>query len=66
MLGLFDKFQPKFVKQYANIGEQIRQGLVAYRDEVQTGEFPSNEHSFAIPEAEFEEFLRLVKRDESF
>ncbi len=64
MLGLFDKFQPKFVKQYANIGEQITQGLVAYRDEVQTGEFPSEEHSFAIPEAEFEEFLRLVRQDE--
>ena len=66
MLGLFDKFQPKFVKQYANIGEQITQGLTAYRDEVQASVFPADEHSFAIPEAEFEEFLRLVKRDEYF
>jgi 3-methyl-2-oxobutanoate hydroxymethyltransferase len=64
MLGLFDKFQPKFVKQYANIGEQIMQGLVAYRDEVKTRDFPSEEHSFAMPEAEFEEFLSLVRQDE--
>ena len=66
MLGLFDKFQPKFVKQYANIGEHIREGLTAYRDEVGTRAFPADDYSFAIPEAEFEEFLALVKRDEYF
>ena len=66
MLGLFDKFQPKFVKQFANIGEQIQQGLKAYRDEVVAGTFPADEHSFAISEAAFEEFVALVKRDEYF
>ena len=66
MLGLFDKFQPKFVKQFANIGEKIQQGLTAFREEVEAGAFPANEHSFAMPEAEFEEFIALVKRDEQF
>lgn len=66
MLGLFDKFTPKFVKQYAQIGEQISQALAAYRDEVQTGAFPAAEHSFAIPEAEFEDFLGLVERNGRF
>lgn len=66
MLGLFDKFQPKFVKQYANIGAQITQGLTAYRDEVQARAFPAEEHSFALPDAEFEAFLKLVKHDEYF
>ncbi|MCP4363548.1 MAG: 3-methyl-2-oxobutanoate hydroxymethyltransferase [Chloroflexi bacterium] len=65
MLGLFDKFQPKFAKRYANIGEQIRQGLITYRKEVEAGSFPAKEHSFAIPEAEFDEFLTLVDCDES-
>ena len=63
MLGLFDKFQPKFVKQYANIGEQITQGLVAYRDEVKTRDFPSEEHSFAMPEVEFDEFLAMLQQE---
>jgi 3-methyl-2-oxobutanoate hydroxymethyltransferase len=66
MLGLFDKFQPKFVKQFANIGEQIEQGLTAYSEEVQARTFPAEEHSFAIPEAEFEEFMALVERDAYF
>lgn len=66
MLGLFDKFQPKFVKQFANIGEQIQQGLTAYRDEVQARAFPADEHCFAISEAEFEAFMSLVKHDEYF
>lgn len=65
MLGLFDKFQPKFVKQYANIGEQIGQALAAYRDEVTAGAFPAEAHSFALPEAEFAEFLRLAARDDA-
>ena len=64
MLGLFDKFRPKFVKQYANIGEEIQQGLEAYREEVEDGSFPAKEHSFAIPEAEFEEFLALLQQED--
>lgn len=66
MLGLFDKFQPKFVKQYANIGEQINQGLTAYREEVEARSFPDEDHSFGIPDTEFDEFLALVERDEYF
>lgn len=46
MLGLFDAFTPKFVKQYAAIGAQIRQAVEAYRDEVRTGQYPDKTHSF--------------------
>lgn len=64
MLGLFDKFQPKFVKQYADIGEQIKQSLTAYREEVGARTFPDDEHSFGIPDAEFDEFLALAQRED--
>jgi 3-methyl-2-oxobutanoate hydroxymethyltransferase len=66
MLGLFDKFQPKFVKRFANVGEQIQQGLTVFREEVETRTFPDDEHSFALPEEEFEEFLTLIKQNETF
>ena len=46
MLGLFDKFLPKFVKQYAKIGDDIVSALSAYRDEVRQGAFPGDQHVF--------------------
>ena len=48
LLGLFDKFVPKFVKQYAQIRQVILEALEAYRDEVAAGAFPAPEHSFTI------------------
>ena len=46
MLGLFDKFLPKFVKQYAKIGDDIVSALAAYSDEVRQGAFPGEQHVF--------------------
>ncbi|MGI9861036.1 3-methyl-2-oxobutanoate hydroxymethyltransferase [Moorella naiadis] len=46
LLGLFDRFRPKFVKQYANLGAATVAALEQYRDEVRQGRFPGEEHSF--------------------
>ncbi|QGP92114.1 3-methyl-2-oxobutanoate hydroxymethyltransferase [Neomoorella glycerini] len=46
LLGLFDRFQPKFVKRYVNLGEAIVKALEDYREEVRQGKFPGEEHSF--------------------
>ena len=48
LIGLFDRFTPRFVKQYAQTANLIEEALVQYRDEVQTGQFPAKEHSFTI------------------
>ncbi len=50
LLGLFDKFVPKFVKQYTQIRPIILRALEEYRDEVRAGSFPAAEHSFTISE----------------
>lgn len=50
MLGMFDRFVPKFVKQYANLNGLIMEALTAYATEVDSGEFPGPEHSFAMKE----------------
>jgi 3-methyl-2-oxobutanoate hydroxymethyltransferase len=60
LLGLFDKFTPKFVKQYAVLHESIHQALEAFRNEVGSGEFPSKQHSFTISDQEWESFLKNV------
>lgn len=48
LLGLFDRFTPKFVRQYAQIGQAMRDAFTAYRDDVQAGSFPASEHSFSM------------------
>jgi 3-methyl-2-oxobutanoate hydroxymethyltransferase len=46
VLGLFERFVPKFVKQYANLKEEALKAIEKFREEVEKGEFPGEEHSF--------------------
>jgi 3-methyl-2-oxobutanoate hydroxymethyltransferase len=48
MVGLFDRFTPKFVKRYVNIHEQMVEALKQYKAEVASGDFPGPEHCFTI------------------
>jgi 3-methyl-2-oxobutanoate hydroxymethyltransferase len=57
VLGLFDRFTPKFAKRYADLREPILMALRTYRQEVEAGDFPTPAHSFSIDEAELQLFL---------
>ena len=46
LLGLFERFTPKFVKRYAHLAPLIEEAVKTYIEEVKTGKFPSEEHSF--------------------
>ncbi len=46
MLGMFDRFVPKFVKRYANIKETAVKAISQYKQEVESGKFPSDKESF--------------------
>lgn len=46
VIGLFERFVPKFVKQYANLKQEALKAIRAYKEEVEKGVFPSEEHSF--------------------
>lgn len=48
MLGMYSDFVPKFVKQYANIGEVMKEAFEQYDKEVKAGSFPQDAHCFAI------------------
>lgn len=52
MLGMFNDFVPKFVKQYANVGTVMRDAISSYVEEVQAGDFPEEKHTFKIDENE--------------
>lgn len=45
--GMFGDFTPKFVKRYANLGEQLGEAARQYAEEVRSGAFPASEHCFA-------------------
>ncbi len=46
MLGINDRFLPKFVKKYADIAQLANQGLASYIKEVRSGTFPSDEYEY--------------------
>ncbi len=54
VLGIKAGYSPKFVKRYADLDGIIREAVAQYKEEVQSGAFPTEEHSFAMPEDEFE------------
>jgi len=46
LLGLFDRFTPKFVKQYAGLKQEALRAVKDFKQEVEKGVFPSEEHCF--------------------
>jgi 3-methyl-2-oxobutanoate hydroxymethyltransferase len=62
LLGLFDRFTPKFVKKYTNLHGEIAQALAAYRSEVEGRTFPSLEHTVEMPDEDWAAFLEEAER----
>lgn len=60
LLGLFDRFTPKFVKKYADLHGEMQRAFSEYRAEVESGAFPEEQHSVEMPDAEWQELLALV------
>jgi 3-methyl-2-oxobutanoate hydroxymethyltransferase len=54
LVGLYERFKPKFVKQYINLAPMIKDAIVQYKTEVEAGEFPGPEYSFAMNKKEAE------------
>lgn len=52
MLGLFERYTPKFVKKYINLSPLILKAIEDFKEEVIQSKFPTVEHSFSIKEDE--------------
>lgn len=61
MLGLTTGHTPKFVKQFADLGTLMRQGITDYINETKSGEFPAAEHTYKIDD---EVIAALLKEEE--
>jgi 3-methyl-2-oxobutanoate hydroxymethyltransferase len=60
MLGLFQAFQPKFVRQYCNLAEIMSKAFVDYIKDVKAGTFPAKEHEYSIPEEEVKKLAAIL------
>jgi len=56
MLGYYEGHAPRFVKRYAELGKTIVEALGRYAEDVRSGAFPEEQHTYAMPEGERESF----------
>lgn len=58
LLGLFDRFTPRFVKKYADLSEEMMGAFTAYVEDVKAGAFPAQEHTVEMPDDEWGMLLK--------
>lgn len=65
LLGLFDRFTPRFVRQYANLHAEMQRAFQAYKQDVEQRSFPAPEHSLEMPEQAWQMLVELVTDDQA-
>jgi 3-methyl-2-oxobutanoate hydroxymethyltransferase len=63
LLGLFDRFTPRFVKKYANLHAEMSRAFAEYLAEVQAHQFPAPEHTHQMDDQEFRELLEALEAE---
>ena len=62
MLGYYEGHAPRFVKRYADLGDTIVEALGRYAEEVRSGAFPEEQHTYKMPADELEAFTQSPQR----
>ncbi|HXD55008.1 MAG TPA: 3-methyl-2-oxobutanoate hydroxymethyltransferase [Solirubrobacteraceae bacterium] len=60
LLGIRDGLGPRFVKRYANLQQEMNDGVAAYAEDVRTRRYPGPEHTYKIDPAELAELHSLL------
>jgi 3-methyl-2-oxobutanoate hydroxymethyltransferase len=60
LLGLFDRFTPKFVKQYAKLNAEMKRAFTEYIDDVERKTFPAAEHTVEMADEEWAELVKSI------
>lgn len=60
MLGLYDRFTPKFVRKYAELHAEMTHAIEAYVTDVRSGRFPASEHGVEMQDEAWQQFLRRM------
>ena len=64
LLGLFERFTPRFAKRYADLHAEMAGALAAYRDDVEGKAFPAPEHTTEMQDSEWVAFLAEIEGEE--
>ena len=60
VLGLYEKIKPKFAKRYLELSKDVVKAVTSYKNDVISGKFPSQEHSFSMEKSEFERLKKEI------
>jgi len=63
MLGMYQGHQPRFVRRYAEVRDEMLKGVSAYAADVRSRSFPDEEHSYSISPEELAEFRRYLEEE---
>ena len=61
LLGLFDRFTPKFVKRYADLNSEMMRAFGEYKKDVVSHHFPAEEHGYSIADEEWRALLDVLE-----
>ena len=62
ILGIFQAFTAKFVKKYANLGEETLKALRTYADDVRADRFPEAQHTYNMIDGELPKLMAALKK----
>ncbi len=62
LLGMYDKLEPKFVKKYMNLSEDIVKALENYKKDIESGSFPAQENYFSMDDEELKKLREEIGR----
>ena len=62
LLGMYDKLKPKFVRRYMNLSEDIVKAVGNYKNDIESGTFPSQENWFSMDENELKKLREGIGR----
>jgi 3-methyl-2-oxobutanoate hydroxymethyltransferase len=65
LLGLFDRFTPRFVKKYANLHGEMAKAFTAFKVDVESHTFPGSEHTVDMTDQEWSALLAAVSEPET-
>jgi 3-methyl-2-oxobutanoate hydroxymethyltransferase len=60
LLGMFDRFTPRFVRKYADLHGEMVKAFRAYKSDVEEGSFPADEHTIDMADEEWGDLLRSL------
>src|SRR5438445_4057279 len=60
VLGLYEKIKPKFAKRYLELSDEVVKAVISYKNDVVSGKFPANEHSFSMDKSELERLKKEI------